>query len=124
MNTNRPMNLDLTSLKFPAMAIASILHRLSGIALFALLPYLLYWLQYSLHSSQNFIDVMHLKDAWLHKGLLFIFLASLIYHLLAGVRHILMDVGFGEHLAASRRSAIAVIVLALILTAFIGLWLC
>lgn len=124
MNTNRPMNLELTSLKFPAMAIASILHRLSGLALFILLPYVLYWLQFSLSSKENYAIAANLKDAWFHKALFFIFLASLIYHLLAGIRHILMDMGLGEHLATARRSAIAVIAIAFILTAFVGLWLC
>ena len=41
----------------------------------------------------------------LFKGALIAFVWALSFHLLAGVRHLLMDIGVGSHLADARRSA-------------------
>lgn len=123
MNKKRPVNLDLGSLKFPPMAIASILHRISGIILFLFLPVLLFILGMSLHSEEAFAQTKLMLIHPMYKLVLWMFSAALVYHLLAGIRHILMDMGLGEHLSAGRRSAILVIALAVISTIFLGIWI-
>ncbi len=105
------------------MAIASILHRISGIALFLLLPLMLFILGKSLHSEDLFIQTKSMLTSPYYKLGLWVFSAALIYHVLAGIRHILMDMGYGEHLSSGRRSAILVIVLSVILTIFLGIWI-
>ena len=123
MNHQRPVNLDLASLKYPPMAIASILHRLSGVTLFLLFPVLLYFLSHSLSSEQGFEQV----KTWLMnpfcKLLVWAFTAALTYHLFAGIRHLLMDMGFGEGLNAGRKSATSVMVLAVVFIIFLGIWI-
>lgn len=123
MNQKRPVNLDLGSLKFPPMAIASILHRISGILLFLLLPMMLYFLSLSLHSAESFEHLQTLLADPYPKFLLWVFGAAWIYHVIAGIRHMLMDLGYGEQLNAGRRSAVVVIILAIILTVILGVWL-
>lgn len=123
MNQKRPINLDLGTMKFPAMAIASVLHRISGIILFLLLPFILYLLSQSLTSMESFAGVHHLLASPYYKLVLWAFAAALIYHVLAGIRHIIMDMGFGEELNSGRRSAIVVISLAVILTILLGIWI-
>jgi succinate dehydrogenase / fumarate reductase cytochrome b subunit len=103
------------------MAIASILHRLSGILLFLLFPWMLYLLNRSLISEVDFQATRMLLTAPLAKFFLWAFLSALIYHLIAGIRHICMDLGWGEGLAAGRRSSLAVIVLSAILIIFLGI---
>ena len=46
--------------------------------------------------------------AW-HKFLVWAFSSAWLYHLIAGIRHLLMDIGFGETVHAARRSAWLVI---------------
>lgn len=123
VNKKRPVNLDLGTLKFPAMAIASILHRISGLVLFLLLPLLVYFLHLSLDGANSFDNLQVMLSYPINKLLLWGFLAALIYHLLAGMRHLLMDMGIGEHLESARRSAIGVIGSAIILTILLGIWL-
>ncbi len=123
MNKKRPVNLDLVSLKYPPMAIASILHRISGVVLFLLLPVMLFILGQSVQSEETFLHVKNLLSQSCYKMLVWAFGTAMIYHLLAGIRHLLMDIGFGEHLHASRNSAVAVIVCAVILTIFLGIWI-
>ena len=110
-------------MKFPVMAIASILHRISGLALFLLLPVMLWFLHQSLESVESFTALQTSLTGTGYKLLLLAFCAALVYHVLAGIRHVLMDVGLGEHLVAGRNSARFVIGLAVILTILLGIWI-
>lgn len=120
MNKKKPVNLDLSSLSYPPMAIASILHRISGIVLFLLMPFMLYLLTQSLDSPKLFTQI---QMSLMHKLTIWVFCAAITYHLLAGFRHLIMDMGFGESLQAGRHSAIAVIALSIILAILEGIWL-
>lgn len=123
MNKKRPINLSLTTLKYPPMAIVSILHRISGILLFLLMPLMLYFLSRSLKSPGSFSDLQVLLSNPMIKILLLAFASALVYHLLAGIRHLLMDLGLGEHLSSGRRSATFVIVASSVLIIVMGVWL-
>ena len=123
MTHKRPVNLDLGSFKYPPMAIASILHRISGLVLFLLMPLMLYFLSMSLRSAESFDQLQLMLTRCSYKFMLWAFSTALIYHLLAGIRHMLMDIGIGEQLNVGRRSAIIVMILAFILTIFLGIWL-
>jgi succinate dehydrogenase / fumarate reductase cytochrome b subunit len=123
MQDKRPINLDLSSLKYPPMAIVSILHRLSGLLMFILLPVMLCCLGCSLNSSESFETLTHyLANPWATL-LVWAFISSWAYHVIAGIRHMLMDVGIGEGLEAGRRSAMLVILLAVLSTILLGIWL-
>ncbi len=119
----RPVNLDLTTLKFPVMAIVSILHRVSGVILFLLIPLLLFLLSGSLKSYENFEQVSGWLSTFPSKLIIFGTLTALIYHFFAGCRHLLMDVGFGEGLDCARKSAVLVMVLTVISMIGVGVWL-
>ncbi|MFY7697510.1 MAG: succinate dehydrogenase, cytochrome b556 subunit [Legionella sp.] len=123
MNDKRPVNLDLGSLKYPVTAIVSILHRISGLVLFLSFPFVLYALSLSLHSQEAFIALQLQLLQPFYRLLVWLFAAALIYHLIAGVRHILMDLGFSESLQAGRQSAFVVIVLTAVLTLVAGVFI-
>lgn len=92
----RPKNLNLFNMRIPITAIVSIMHRISGILLFFLIPFILFILRESLISEVNFILIKSYFSMILVKIFLLIFLSLLIYHVFAGWRHILMDYGFYE----------------------------
>lgn len=124
MNKNRPVNLDLRTIKMPPMAIVSILHRLSGLLLMFIIPAFLYMLDSSLRSEESFQQLRQcLSHPWM-KIILWFGLSALIYHLIAGIRHMIMDLGFGESLVAGRRSAIGVMIISVIFSIGLGIWLC
>ena len=91
MSKKRPVNLYLMSIRFPITAIASILHRISGVFLFLAIPTMLWALQSSLESADGFAQVQDCISSPIDKLLLLAIIAGLIYHLVAGVRHLLMD---------------------------------
>ncbi|OGV51078.1 MAG: succinate dehydrogenase, cytochrome b556 subunit [Legionellales bacterium RIFCSPHIGHO2_12_FULL_42_9] len=124
MNDKRPVNLDLATIKFPVMAISSILHRIAGVVLFLLFPVITYFFELSLKNAGTFTQLQWwFSGSLCCKFVLWVFGAAIIYHLLAGIRHMVMDVGFGESLSAGRRSAVGVIAAAIFLTLLLGIWL-
>lgn len=104
-------------------AIASILHRISGFILFFIIPFLLWGLYLSLSSQQNF-DNLHqtLSTPWI-KFLVWCCLSAFLYHFVAGIRHLLMDIGIGEERKSGKVSAILAIVIAALLIILAGVWL-
>jgi len=123
VNNKRPVNLNLMTIRFPLTAIVSILHRISGVLLFLAIPLLLWLFQLSLNSAHDFHYVVALLTGSLMKLVTLILLASLVYHLLAGIRHLLMDVGIGESLQLGRLGARLVLGASIIFTLVIGAWL-
>ena len=120
----RPVNLKLTTIHFPVMAIVSILHRISGVILFILFPFMLFLLQKSLQNTEAFVALKISLDLWYMKCLLWSFCVAGIYHLAAGVRHILMDCGYMEQLDQAQHSAWVMISIVIICSIFLGIWLC
>lgn len=123
MNKNRPVNLDISTINLPVAALVSILHRVSGVVLFAVVALLLYMLSASLESEQGFAKVAAAFDSTPAKLVLWAGLAALIYHLAAGIRHLLMDMGIGESLEGGRRSAVVVLAVSAVLILLVGVWL-
>ncbi len=125
MKSNRPVNLSLSqvlavNLKSP-VAIASILHRISGVVVFLLIPVLLCLLQGSLESAESFNHVKEdVMGGFVVRALVFVTLAGLIFHFVAGIKHLIMDFGVGESLEGGRALSWAALAISafLILVAF------
>ncbi|MFL0799041.1 MAG: succinate dehydrogenase, cytochrome b556 subunit [Agarilytica sp.] len=122
MNTNRPVNLDLSTVKFPITALVSITHRVSGVVLLGGILVLMWMLDVSLSSEEGFNSIKETLQAPLAKIVLWGVLAALGYHLVAGVRHLIMDLGVGETLEGGKRGAVISVVLAIVLIILAGLW--
>ncbi len=123
MKDTRPVNLDLTSVKFPLPAITSILHRISGVAIFFGVAVLLYLLQLSLQSEAGFQQVQEYLNNPLVKFVVWAILCGLLYHLIAGCKHLVMDFGIGETKSGAKTGAVITIVLSVIAFAVAGLWI-
>lgn len=105
------------------MAIVSILHRISGVLLFLLLPFALYLLHHSLASEKSFDQLHHLITMPTICFLLWVMLSTTGLHLLAGIRHMIMDCGWGEQLRTARITAYLILVLEVIVMIAAGGWL-
>ncbi|ASP49248.1 succinate dehydrogenase, cytochrome b556 subunit [Cognaticolwellia beringensis] len=124
MKKQRPVNLDLSTIKMHAAANASILHRVSGVIMVFAIGILLWTLSLSLSSIEGFTQVESLLDGVFFKIIILGTLSALIYHLLGGIRHLLMDLGYFEELASGNATAKLIIALWLVLTVVVGvrLW--
>ncbi len=123
MKAARPVYLNLLRIKLPIPGIVSILHRVSGVVIFLGLPFLLYILHHSLISQNSFDHLQQVLAMPGNKFILWVVLAAVIWHVLAGIRHLLMDVGVGESLTAARMTAWFVAVISLGLILLLGVWL-
>ncbi|MEZ9339332.1 succinate dehydrogenase cytochrome b556 subunit [Vibrio splendidus] len=101
----RPVNLDLQTIHFPITAIASILHRVSGVITFVAIGILLWLLSISLSSPVGFMEASDIVDGFFVKFILWGILTALAYHIAGGIRHLLMDLGHFEELESGAKSA-------------------
>ncbi|ENU99235.1 succinate dehydrogenase, cytochrome b556 subunit [Acinetobacter variabilis] len=118
MKSNRPVNLSMgqvleVNLKSP-VAIASILHRLSGVIVFLLVPVLLWLLDKSLSSAEGFAEVQEIFNGFFVRFIVWVFVAGLIYHLFTGIKHLLADIGVAEELQSGRTAATISLILSAI----------
>ncbi len=116
---------DVTTYRMPAPALVSILHRISGAAIFVLLPLIIWMFDASVSSEISFARFRNAFEngAWgvilklVSLGLIWAYL----HHFIAGLRHVWMDV---SHKAVSKSwgvgSAKTTLVASLLLTAILG----
>ena len=120
----RPKYLNVFELgiKLPIPGILSIFHRISGVGLFFLLPFLVYLFDLSLNDPDA---ALWLVDSPLVKLILTGLLWAYLHHFCAGIRFLFLDCNKGVDLPAARRSSVIVFAVSLMLTIVLGvkLWL-
>lgn len=113
----RPVYLNLFAIRQPLPAIVSILHRISGALLFLIgIPLLLWVVQRALASPDGWASMRTTLAHPVAKLTLLLLAWAYLHHLLAGIRHLVMDLHIGMGLPAARRSGAFVLVLAVVLT--------
>ncbi len=122
MNKNRPVNLDISTIRLPITAYISILHRVSGVILFGVVALLLWALDTSLSSEDGFRSLAETFSSPIVKVITWGCLIALGYHLVAGIRHLIMDVGVGESKEGGLMGAKIVAALAVVVIVLAGLW--
>lgn len=123
VNSQRPVNLDLRTIKLPITAYTSILHRVSGVILFLGIVVMLFALDKSLASEEGFAEVQACLTSPLAKLIIWGLLSALLYHLVAGVRHLIMDMGVGESLEGGKLGSKIVIAVSAVVIVLAGVWI-
>ena len=124
MNKRRPKHLALHLIKLPLPGFVSILHRVSGLALFLALPLLLLMLQYSLSSIATYTQLMDVLAYPFIKLVVLGLLWAFLHHFCAGLRYLAIDLHYLSSLKQARDSSKVVMAVSLALTILIGveLW--
>ncbi|MDO9031574.1 MAG: succinate dehydrogenase, cytochrome b556 subunit [Hydrogenophaga sp.] len=117
----RPKFLNLAEIRLPLPGFASILHRISGVGLFLMLPLLIWLFQLSLASSDSFETFKSVAAHPLVKLVLLGLLWAFLHHFCMGIRILLIDIHVGVEKAQANASAKAVLAVSLALTAILGL---
>jgi succinate dehydrogenase / fumarate reductase, cytochrome b subunit len=121
----RPVYLNLVRIRLPLPGIVSILHRISGAALFLFaIPLVLFAMQTSVESAAGFASLQSMLANPLCKLVLVGLLWAYLHHFFAGIRFLLLDLHVGDDLAPARQSSVAVLGASLALTLIIAvrLW--
>jgi len=116
---------DLTTYRLPAAGWVSILHRISGLILFMLLPLVIWMFDLSVTSQISFGRFHSIFTVGIGGLILKLFCLALLWaylhHFIAGLRHLWMDL---NHHAVEKRiganTATGTIVAGIVLTVILG----
>lgn len=116
----RPYYLNLLRIHLPIGGWVSILHRASGVLLSFFVPFLLYGLMRSLQSPEGFAQVQGFLGGGIGWLIALLLTWALLHHFFAGLRHLGLDVAWGEGRVRARQTAWLTLGLALASTALIA----
>ena len=130
MTKQRPGTMrlvDAVKYRLPLAGVVSILHRVSGLLMFALLPFIIWLFDNSLRSeisydtfSSAFVAGIGVVPAWFVKLVVLALIWAFLHHAIAGVRHVWMDMTHSVSMEQGRSSAIVTLVSSLGLTVLLG----
>lgn len=122
MKNNRPVNLDITTIRFPVAALASLAHRITGVGLFVAIGFLMWALNLSLESEAGFDQVKTVMTHPFAKFIAWGIATFVVYHLIAGIKHLFMDAGYFETKETGALVSKIVFALALVGAILMGVW--
>ena len=118
---------DLPTYRLPAAGWVSILHRISGLLMFLLMPLIIWMFDNSISSEISFAKFsaafnigLGFVPGWFMKLVALALIWAYLHHFIAGVRHLYMDVQHAVSKEFGKSSAIVTLVLSLGLTAVLG----
>jgi succinate dehydrogenase / fumarate reductase cytochrome b subunit len=112
----RPLSPDLQIYRPQLTSVLSITHRLTGVALSAGSPLLVFWLMMAAAGPQSYAALHGFLASWLGLALMLGSTFSLFYHLCNGIRHLFWDAGYGFELKTIYASGWSVVVISAGLT--------
>lgn len=117
----RPKYLDLLRIKQPLPAVISILHRISGAALFFPgIPLVLWGMDTALNSPEGYMQLRSLLDNPSVKVALILSLWFFMHHLCAGIRYLAMDLHYAVKLEQARLTSKVALTAGFLLTLGVG----
>lgn len=124
-NKERPVFISVSpfTFAFPFTALASIAHRITGVLLVLGIGYLLWLLSLALESEAGFAEAEAILAAPFAKIVLWGVLSMLIFHILAGIKHLFLDFHVGDTFEAATVSAYLVVGLTAVLAVATGVWI-
>lgn len=90
--------------------------------LFVAVGFLVWALALSLDSRQGFEQVAAILAHPLAKFITWGILSLVVYHLVAGIRHLIMDAGFAESLEGGRQASYIAMGISVVAIVLLGVW--
>ena len=118
---------DLPTYRLPAAGWVSILHRISGLLMFLLMPLIIWMFDNSISSEYSFANFaaafnvgLGFVPGWFMKLVALALIWAYLHHFIAGLRHLYMDTFHAVSKEFGKSSAVVTLVLSLGLTAVLG----
>ncbi|MBX3620051.1 MAG: succinate dehydrogenase, cytochrome b556 subunit [Rhizobacter sp.] len=119
--------IEATQYRLPPAGWVSILHRVSGILMFVLLPFLIWMLDKSLTSeisygefTSAFVAGLGFLPGWFIKIVVLALIWAYLHHFIAGLRHLWMDATHSVSKQFGRSSALFTLAVSIVLTLALG----
>lgn len=120
--------IDALGYKLPVAGVVSILHRVSGLIMFFLLPFVIWMFDTSVTSEVSyarftslFVNGAEFMPGWFFKLIALALIWAFLHHLSSGIRHLWMDATHSVSRGFGRISAIATLAVSLVLTVALGI---
>ncbi|EKF19128.1 succinate dehydrogenase, cytochrome b556 subunit [Nitratireductor pacificus] len=117
----RPLSPHLQVYRLIPTMLMSIVHRITGSALYFGIVLFVAWLAAAAISKEAFEMVNGIYGSWFGRLVLFGFTWALVHHMLGGLRHLVWDTGRGLEKATATKMAKATLAGSIILTVL--LWI-
>lgn len=118
---------DLPSYRLPPAGIVSILHRISGMLMFVLMPFIIWMFDTSVSSEISFAKFasafsigIGFIPGWFMKLVALALIWAYLHHFIAGVRHVYMDLTHSVTKEFGKSSAVATLAVSIGLTVILG----
>lgn len=118
---------QIVAYRLPPAGIVSILHRVSGVVMFLLLPFVIWLFDVSVSSEVSyerfraaFVVGIGFLPGWFLKLVVLGLIWAYLHHLIAGVRHLWMDATHAVTKEFGHLSAIGTLVLSVLITLVLG----
>lgn len=127
MKIDRPGSVglwDTIRFNLSLVPMVSITHRVSGMLLFGGVAFALFLLDMAMTSEAGFDEAKLLLQQTFPKGLMLLLLATLMFHVFVGLKHLLLDLHIGDTVTASRLGSKLVLLLtaASVIILYLKLW--
>ena len=117
----RPLSPHLTAYRWPITMTMSILHRITGGALYVGTAFVACWLLAAATSERQFGFVSWAAQIWIGRLVLIAYTWTLLHHMMGGIRHLVWDTGTGLEKNNSRKIAWATLGASVALTVLVWL---
>lgn len=118
---------DLPSYRLPAAGWVSILHRVSGVLMFLLMPFIIWMFDTSVSSEISFARFkaafeggLAFVPGWFIKLVVLALIWAYLHHFIAGLRHVWMDATHAVSKKFGRQSAQVTLAVSIVLTLALG----
>lgn len=119
--------IDATQYRLPVAALVSILHRVSGVVMFVLLPLIIWLFDNSVSTeisyerfASAFTAGIGIVPGWLLKLVMLALIWAYLHHFIAGLRHLWMDVTHSVSKAQGHTTAVGTLGASILLTLVLG----
>lgn len=119
ISQNRPISPHLTIYKPIPTMVMSIVHRATGVALYAGTVLVVWWLWAAASGPEAFDTVNAVLGSLLGRLVLFGYTWALLHHMLGGIRHFFWDMGYGFDKHTSTRTAWGILACSIVLTVLV-----
>ena len=115
-DSNNPLSPHLKIYRWQISSLVSITHRISGVINLLALIFIFFWLINLSLGESNYELFLLIINSFFGKFILIGFTWSMSFHLLSGIRHLTLDLGYGFEIKTANISGIIVIIFSFVLT--------
>ena len=115
-DSKNPLSPHLQIYRWHVSSLVSITHRISGVLNLLALFLIFFWLLFLSFGESNYELFLLITNNFFGKFILLGFTWSMSFHILSGIRHLFLDLGYGFEIKTANVTGIIVIIFSLIIT--------